>query len=186
LSTLTDLFIWLYSVEWPGEELPLCTGNLLDKREHRYAKEANGSYDSSRMISKLGSCQLIRYTFEQAVGCFDEFHERNFLAQNLSNNLNLINRPHKTLHLAFIGDSRMRQQFFNFLKVRVIYCLQNFLWNDEKPRTSLIVQISWFQTTIEYRNQVRFLHSIMGTLKLPVPCSNCIYHLNGDLLSPMQ
>jgi hypothetical protein len=108
-------------VEWPGEELPLCTGNLLDKREHHYAKEANGSYDNSRMISKLGSCQLIRYTFEQVVGCFDALYERHYLfAENFSNNVTLINRPNRTLHFAFIGDSRMRQQFLNFLKVPVI------------------------------------------------------------------
>jgi hypothetical protein len=65
----------------------------------------------------------MRFTFEQAVGCFDAIHERLFLAPNASgnNNLNLssmsINRLNKNLHFAFIGDSRMRQQFLNFLKV---------------------------------------------------------------------
>ncbi|EFX65920.1 hypothetical protein DAPPUDRAFT_116835 [Daphnia pulex] len=71
-----------------GKELPLCLGNLLDNREHHYAKDSDGSYDNSRMISKLGSCQLTRYTFERVVACFNA-----------------------------LSDSRMRQQFINFLKI---------------------------------------------------------------------
>jgi len=92
---------------------PLCSGNLLDNREHHFAEGADGSYDNSRMISKLGSCQPTRYAFEQVVGCLDSLYERRYLAQNL------IERPQKNLHFAFIGDSRIRQQFFNFLKVGI-------------------------------------------------------------------
>jgi hypothetical protein len=118
LLNLTDLFIWLYSVEWPGEELPLCTGNLLDKREHRYAKEADGSYDNSRLISKSGSCRLMRYTFDQVVDCFDALYERHYSARKFPNNLISIDRrTQENLHFVFIGDSRIRQQFINFLKV---------------------------------------------------------------------
>jgi hypothetical protein len=107
----------------PGKEFPLCSGNLLDNREHHYAKEADGSYDNSRMISKLGSCQLTRYTFEQVVTCFNALCERHHLSwNNSSNNLNVVDRLHKNLHFAFIGDSRMRQQFLNFLKVNEIVC----------------------------------------------------------------
>jgi hypothetical protein len=109
--------------------LPPCKGNLLDNREHHYANEADGSYDSIRMISKSGSCQLIRYALEQAVGCFDEFYERNYLAENSFNNLNLINIPNKTLHFVLIGDYRMRQQFVNFLKVcAAILSIQPFVF----------------------------------------------------------
>ncbi|XP_046639465.1 uncharacterized protein LOC124320652 [Daphnia pulicaria] len=107
-----------------GKESPapvMCSGNLLDQRDHHYAKEADGSYDNSRMISKLGSCHLMRYTFNQVVGCFNdvlnENNERYYLDRNPSNNLNFIKRPNKNLHFAFIGDSRIRQQFFNLLKL---------------------------------------------------------------------
>ncbi len=100
-----------------GEEPPLCTGNLLDKREHHYAKEADGSYENSRLISKSGSCRLIRYTFDQVVSCFDALYERHYYARKFSNNLISINRPQENLHFVFIGDSRIRQQFINFLKV---------------------------------------------------------------------
>ena len=86
-----------------GKESPLCSGNLLDKREFHYAKNAGGSYDNSRMIYKFGSCQLLHYNFENVVGCIDALNERHKSAKNL--------------HFAFIGDSRIRQQFFNFLKV---------------------------------------------------------------------
>jgi hypothetical protein len=105
-----------------GKEFPHCSGNLLDNRVHHYAKEADGSYDNSRMISKLGSCQLTRYTFERVVACFNVLCERHNLARNnySLNNLNVVNRLHKNLHFAFIGDSRMRQQFINFLKVNSI------------------------------------------------------------------
>lgn len=108
-----------------GKESPapvMCSGNLLDQQDHHYAKEADGSYDNSRMTSKLGSCHLTRYTFNQVVGCFNdvlnENNERYYLDRSPSNtNLNFIKRPNKNLHFAFIGDSRIRQQFFNLLKV---------------------------------------------------------------------
>jgi hypothetical protein len=89
---------------------PQCSGNLLDRREHHYAREAGGSYDNSRMISKLGSCQLLHYTFEKVVGCLDTLYELHYSARHSSSSK-------KKLHFAFIGDSRIRQQFFNFLKV---------------------------------------------------------------------
>ncbi|XP_046457567.1 N-acetylneuraminate 9-O-acetyltransferase-like [Daphnia pulex] len=100
-----------------GNEAPLCTGNLLDKREHHYAKKADGSYDNSRLITKTGSCHLTRYTQAEAVGCLDALYDH--LTEKSSNkpNLNLLNNSRKRLHIAFVGDSRIRQQFHNFLKL---------------------------------------------------------------------
>jgi hypothetical protein len=47
----------------PAEsEVPVCTGNVLDERESRYAKETKGSYDTYRLLSKTGSCRLLHYT----------------------------------------------------------------------------------------------------------------------------
>ena len=96
---------YLFSSSSPANESPLCSGNLLDKRQIRYAKEAGGS------------CQLLHYTFERAVGCFDALYERHYSDWNSPHILNHINGPDRKLHFAFIGDSRIRQQFFNFLKV---------------------------------------------------------------------
>lgn len=54
-------------------------------------------------MSKTGPCRLLRYTVERAVACLDAIREGS---------------PHQNfLHLVFIGDSRIRQQFFNFLVV---------------------------------------------------------------------
>ncbi|KZS12572.1 Uncharacterized protein APZ42_022703 [Daphnia magna] len=82
-------------------ELPICSGNLLDQREYHYEKEKLGSFDSRRLMSKTGPCRLLQYTVERAVACLDAIREGS---------------PHQNfLHLVFIGDSRIRQQFFNFL-----------------------------------------------------------------------
>lgn len=106
----TDCIQFNSSVESSGKQSPLCLGgNLLNKREYRYVKEARGSYDNSRLISGMGLCQLLDYTSKQAVSCFDALYS--------SLNLNPINSSKKNLHFAFIGDSRIRQQFFNLLKV---------------------------------------------------------------------
>ena len=105
-------------IEKPGKESQACLGNLLDKREYHYAKETGGSYDNSRMISKLGSCHLLDYNFERTVDCIDTIYVRHNSDWDSSNILNPNNDSNKNLHFAFIGDSRIRQQFFNFLKVR--------------------------------------------------------------------
>jgi hypothetical protein len=138
----------------PGEELPLCTGNLLDKREHRYAKEADGSYDNSRLVSKSGSCRLIRYTFDQVVSCFDALYERHYSARRFPHNLISIDRrTQENLHFVFIGDSRIRQQFINFLKVyNVIFVVKSLMGNI----VYLNVQISLFQTSTGNQNRVHF------------------------------
>ena len=107
-------------VEKPGKEsLLLCSGNLLDKRGYHYAKEAGGSYDNSRMISSIGLCHLLDYSFERAVGCIDALYVRYNSTWNSPHILNHVNGPDRKLHFAFIGDSRIRQQFFNFLKVYI-------------------------------------------------------------------
>lgn len=127
-----------------GKESPLCSGNLLDNREHHFAKQADGSYDTnSRMISKLGSCRLTRYTFKQVVGCIDALYERHYsAARNSSNIQNLFKRPQKNLHFAFIGDSRIRQQFFNFIKViqyAIIFSRETSLRQNKKSGEMLML-----------------------------------------------
>jgi hypothetical protein len=105
-SSSDDSSFCVFSSSSPANESPLCSsGNLLDKRQIRYAKEAGGS------------CKLLHYTFERAVGCFDALYERHYSDWNSPHILNHINGSDSKLHFAFIGDSRIRQQFFNFLKV---------------------------------------------------------------------
>lgn len=89
-------------------ELPFCMGNLLDKKRYYYVQEAKGSYyDSSRLMTQSGSCQLLNYTTERLVECLDTLRNRQpFVGP---------------LYLLFMGDSRIRQQFLNFVRVKGQY-----------------------------------------------------------------
>lgn len=110
-------------------ELPVCKGNLLDQREYHYEGEELGSFDSSRLMSKNGPCRLSKYTVERAVTCFDTIRE---------------NRPKKQLlHLVFIGDSRIRQQFFNFLRVSDWLLMLFWIWQNLKRPEKLSRPNSW-------------------------------------------
>ena len=100
----------------PAEsEVPVCTGNLLDQRESRYAKETKGSLrDINRLLSKTGSCRLLHYTADKIVSCLDTLH----LKGNPSSANHSSDSPDDSkLHFVFMGDSRIRQQFYNFIRV---------------------------------------------------------------------
>ncbi len=76
--------------------------------------------NSLKLNSKFGSCRLLQYTVDSVVTCLDSLYCTDKLAaqhvpSNVLNRNNIL--YHKELHFAFIGDSRIRQQFFNFLKV---------------------------------------------------------------------
>ena len=89
--------------------LPVCVGNLLDQRDYHYVNWATRS-SNNRLVSKTHppySCRLLHYTSKRAVTCFD------FLSQFRLKQ----NGKFSKLHFIFMGDSRMRQQFFYFLKV---------------------------------------------------------------------
>ena len=80
-------------------ELPLCTGNLLHQEEL-----ADVFHD--------GRCRLLTYTVERIVTCLDFLN----YPGNDSSSAN-VRSANKELHFVFMGDSRMRQQFLNFIKV---------------------------------------------------------------------
>ena len=98
-------------------ELPVCVDNLLDQRDYQYASSATSS-TKDRLVSKTHphySCRLIGYTVNRAVTCFDHLSQL-----QVSNARNVTTKPNGkslNLHFVFMGDSRMRQQFFYFLKV---------------------------------------------------------------------
>ncbi len=113
--------------ESPAEdttELPVCVNNLLDKREYLYEKSNEIFYntvwtDSLTKPAAHGphSCRLLKYTTELAVTCFDTLYQENVNVRNQSNNdANQTTIPTE-LHFVFMGDSRIRQQYFNFLQV---------------------------------------------------------------------
>lgn len=97
-------------------ELPVCVDNLLDQRDYQYVNWATSS-TKERLVSKTHphySCRLIDYTVNRAVTCFDRLSQFQVNARNVTTKPN---SKSSKLHFVFMGDSRMRQQFFYFLKV---------------------------------------------------------------------
>ncbi|KAI9559233.1 hypothetical protein GHT06_016022 [Daphnia sinensis] len=84
-------------------KLPLCIGNLVDQREFHYEKKANGSYESNRLMSNDGPCKLLQYTPGRVAACLDAIKE--------------VDPIQNVLHFVFMGDSRIRQQYYNFLRL---------------------------------------------------------------------
>ena len=94
------------------EDLPFCTKNLLDQRHYYLNSWKEDSFQNSLMItSRTNSCRLFQYTVKRTVQCIDTLKR---YSMSLNNN-------RRNIHFVFLGDSRIRQQFLNFLKVT--YCL---------------------------------------------------------------
>lgn len=110
---------------------PVCVNTLLDKRDYFYEKWVKTFNSGSLLISttqQQPSCRLLNYTKDIAVKCFDLLSEE----QNNQVHVKVINyfaTDFTNFHLIFIGDSRIRQQFFNFLKVMLSpHCKKNELF----------------------------------------------------------
>ncbi|EFX66757.1 hypothetical protein DAPPUDRAFT_262658 [Daphnia pulex] len=97
-------------------ELPVCRGNLLDQREYRYVREAGESYYANRLhsikINKGSACRLLHYTPQRLVSCFDHLH---YFVHNQTE-ISGSGAANK-LHFMFLGDSRIRHQFYNFVRL---------------------------------------------------------------------
>ena len=122
LQILENVFYWFHIkqkifnlgvINWirlAENQTPICVGNLLDgHRGFQYGKNFETFFES-RNQDERRSCRLLYYTDELVVSCLDAFYE----SRKLSKNLNI----EKKLHFVFMGDSRIRQQFFNFIRVR--------------------------------------------------------------------
>ena len=80
--------------------LPLCVNGLLDRRTFIDASSSENKLVKLMIRPRNEKhCRLNWYTIKDAVNCLTEI------------------KTAKKLHFAFIGDSRIRQQFLNFLKV---------------------------------------------------------------------
>ena len=115
-------FIKLFSTGLLKNELPLCELNLLDKKSYNFEQWATRSLNNNKLLSKTpfsNSCTLIQYSIERAVECFDILNEQYLINRKHYSRVNK-NGILRELHFMFIGDSRIRQQFFYFLKVLII------------------------------------------------------------------
>lgn len=103
-------------------ESHLCVSNLLDKNSYHFEQWATRSINISQLLSKSkfpNSCTLVQYSIERVVECFDLLYQN---AVDRKQPKHVKKNETKTdmlrvLHFVFIGDSRVRQQFFYFLKV---------------------------------------------------------------------
>ena len=107
--------------------LPICVGNLLDRREFNLNSHSSSCCDNndddiiSRLMTSFRNpdgefCRLMSYTSGRPIVacCLDAlFHHHEWLlAKNDKATVET------ELIFIFIGDSRIRQQFINFVKVR--------------------------------------------------------------------
>lgn len=103
--------------------LPLCVDNLLEQQKCDYPKLGKCFSDirlSSSKIYQQNSCKLLQYNSKHVVLCLDAINNEKCYRNDckIKKQKTYRNFSNK-LHFVFMGDSRIRQQFFNFLKVRV-------------------------------------------------------------------
>ena len=93
--------------------IPFCSKNLLDLRQYDFTRWAKNPEGSNLIMSSSNGdvCQLAHYTASRVVNCIDSLQEK--FIQRAKKPM----QKGKALHFAFIGDSRIRQQYLNVLKV---------------------------------------------------------------------
>ncbi|KZS01750.1 Uncharacterized protein APZ42_001491 [Daphnia magna] len=110
LMNLLLILLLSMDVFWQTK-LRICEGNLLDQTELNCEKKTNGFFHRSR--SETRPCRLRQYTVEDAVTCLDD------LVSNQDRFPQTGTKPIPRRHrFVFIGDSRIRQQYLNFIKVK--------------------------------------------------------------------
>jgi len=90
--------------------LPLCTQGILDKRSYKY------SFDSVSVAMEPVQdppCKLKYYNMYETVKCFD-----NLLNYGLKESKQKTDRSTGYILLAFVGDSRVRQLYYESFKVK--------------------------------------------------------------------
>lgn len=130
------------------EKIPLCLNNLLNKQKHEDLNIARILNNTSLLASRKHSwysCRLLKYNVKRAVACLDVLNKKQELFEN-----HFTNKP-KEWHFVFMGDSRIRQQFFNFLRVRQIF-LAKIVPSENFRGFREIWQISWSVSI--FKNQI--------------------------------
>jgi len=93
----------------------------------------NSNYGWTMISTKSRECRLHPYTTDNVVTCIDSIHS---VRQSSSDSL---------LHFVFVGDSRARQQFYNFIKV----LLEPFIFEKKNCANKHYFIISFSQIMIE-------------------------------------
>ena len=107
---------------------PLCVKYIFNQEKYVVTAHLRKNYGESQRahrplsdehrftIRPRDQCRLRWYTIDDVVSCFTEkttITNNNGVPPSPSSILN----KKKSLHIVFMGDSRIRQQFLNFLKV---------------------------------------------------------------------
>lgn len=104
---------------FPKNKLSICAHRLLDERSYDYDKSATISYPYQEIYLKSKSqeaysCRLLQFTVQRTVNCLDNLLQQYLFIHTSSVNISVMPAE---LHFVFMGDSRIRQQFFQFLMV---------------------------------------------------------------------
>ncbi len=85
--------------------LPLCLNGILNKNEFDYSPDTNFRRDHWTMVRPKRRCLLHQYNRQDVARCLDS----PFISLPLEDD--------RKLSFAFIGDSRIRHQFYSFMEV---------------------------------------------------------------------
>lgn len=92
-----------------------------NEQKHDFEREVDELNDSSSclLMSSINrrrpACQLLHYTTQRVVDCLDSLHHQDDSSSSSIHHYSPDNKG--LLHFVFMGDSRIRQQFLNFIKV---------------------------------------------------------------------
>ncbi|KAK4006648.1 hypothetical protein OUZ56_011806 [Daphnia magna] len=89
---------------------PLCDGKFLNRRNYSDINRTN------KTSIEKGLCRLFPFNIDHAVTCLDQLYYQNQYFRGFTENETYGTFPSAELTFLFVGDSRVRQQFYNFLK----------------------------------------------------------------------
>ncbi len=101
-----------------SNKLPVCKNNILDKRKYRFEKWDRSFFNRfwlANITTNWHSCEILKYTVETVVKCFDVLYKEHAVSESAYSMDNF--EEATDLHFVFMGDSRIRQQYYNFLQV---------------------------------------------------------------------
>lgn len=122
----------LLFIESEGKRGALCKGEFLERsKQHIRSGLTSVTYQAEEIVSLLGGaefdrtiprrtkagCEFRYFTKDDVVSCLDNFRFHRLRKWSRIFNASLKNVKNRPLHIAFLGDSRVRQHFFSLYQV---------------------------------------------------------------------
>ncbi len=108
-------------------DLKFCFGKLRDQIEYHYNRKTGTFHNSLWLRFDRKPYRLLQYTTKNVVGCLDILNLRYSFTQNVHHIVEQVRSHNTNLYFEFLGDSRIRQQFLNFIRVSYINKYTSFL-----------------------------------------------------------